>query len=68
MILADASVLIVFSAFCLAAAVWRHAYSYRPPPRTFTPQLSSWILLCVNGFLACVSLATLVALWISALA
>jgi putative membrane protein len=66
MILANASVLIVFSVFCLSAAVWRHAYSYQPPPRTFAPHLPSWILLCVNGFLACISLATLVALWIGA--
>ena len=37
LILAQGSVLIAFCIFCLGAAVWRHVYAYRPPPRPDMP-------------------------------
>lgn len=60
---ATGSVLILSSAFCFAAAVWRQMDTVYPP-RPDTRQILSWILIAVNGFLAIVSLAALVGIWI----
>lgn len=60
---ATGSVLILFSAFCFAAAVWRQAGRVAPP-RPDTARMPAWLLVAVNGFLALVSLAALVGIWL----
>jgi putative membrane protein len=62
-IIATGSVLVLFSAFCFGAAVWRHLYPGVPPPRIDVSRLPPWILIAVNGFLALVALAALVGIW-----
>src|SRR3954468_17933193 len=39
LILANGSVLVLFSAFCFAAAVWRQLNAYPPPPRPDTKRI-----------------------------
>ncbi|MDE2405562.1 MAG: DUF202 domain-containing protein [Sphingomonadales bacterium] len=59
---ATGSVLVLFSGFCFAAAVWRQMARVAPP-RPDTRRLPSALLLVVNGFLMLVSLAALVGVW-----
>ena len=63
MISANGSLLILFSAFCFVAAVWRNLNPGPPPPRPDVPRIKPWLLIAVNGFLALVSLAALVGVW-----
>src|SRR5215218_1074990 len=39
MIVANGSVLVLFSAFCFIAAVWRHLNAYPPPPQPDTRRI-----------------------------
>ena len=57
------SVLVLFSAFCFAAAVWRQFSPGPPPPKPDARQLPAALLLLVNGFLVLVALASLVGIW-----
>ena len=57
------SVLILFSAFCFGAAVWRQLDPGPPPPRPDARKLPASLLLLVNGFLVLVALASLVGIW-----
>ena len=59
------SVLVLFSAFCFAAAVWRQLDPGPPPPAPDTRQLPRALLLLVNGFLVLVALASLIGIWFS---
>jgi len=59
---ATGSVLILFSAFCWGAAVWRQMTQVAPP-RPDTGRLPSWLLVLVNSFLLLVSIAALVGIW-----
>jgi putative membrane protein len=59
LILATASVLILFSAFCFAAAVWRNLYNVGLPIPG-AKRLHPALLIVVNGFLVLVALAALV--------
>ncbi len=61
--IATGSLLILFSAFCFLAAVWRQMLKVAPP-RPDTPRLPSALLLFINGFLTLVSLAALVGIWV----
>ena len=61
---ATGSVLILFSAFCFFAGVWRELDPGAPPPRPDVRRLPPWLLVGVNGFLALVSLAALVGVWV----
>jgi putative membrane protein len=63
MIFATGSVLILFSAFCFGAAVWRHLDPGVPPPRADVSRIPPWIFIVVNGFLALVALAALIGIW-----
>jgi putative membrane protein len=56
------SVLILFSAFCFAAAVWREI---RPvaPPKPDMRRVPGWLLIAVNGLLALVDLVALAGIW-----
>lgn len=58
------SLLILFSAFCFVAAVWRELDAGAPPPRPDIRRLPRWLLVGVNGFLVLVALAALVGIWV----
>ena len=60
---ATGTVLVLFSAFCFVAAVWREMGAGAPPPRPDIKRLPSTLLIGVNGFLMLVSLAALVGIW-----
>src|SRR6478672_11678121 len=57
LILADASMLIAFSAFCFGAAIWRYLNPGPPPPVRDVERIPHSVLIAVNAFLALVSLA-----------
>ena len=57
------TVLVLFSAFCFGAAVWRQVYPGAPPPRPDAPRIAPALLIAVNGFLVLVALAALVSVW-----
>ena len=61
---ATASVLILFSAFCFFAGVWRDLDAGAPPPRPDIRRLSPWLLIGINGFLIVVALAAFVGIWV----
>jgi putative membrane protein len=63
MIIANGSVLVLFSVFCFGAGVWRNVNPYPPPPRPDTKRIHPLILVVVNGFLIVVSLAALFGIW-----
>ena len=58
------AVLILFSALCFAAAVWRELEPGAPPPKPDTRRLPSALLLALNGFFVVADLAALVGLWV----
>jgi inner membrane protein YidH len=58
-----ASVLILFAAFCLCAAIWREFYSV-PPGQTRLSVIPRALLFPLNGFLVLVTLAALVGVWL----
>jgi inner membrane protein YidH len=64
-IMLDSGLLILFSAFCFVAAIWRQLVPGVPRPEPDVPRLSPWVLLFVNTSLAFVSFAALVGLWLS---
>jgi len=57
------TVLVLFSVFCFAAAVWRHLYPGPPPPVPDAKRLHPAWLVMLNGFLALVSIACLIGIW-----
>lgn len=63
MVVGTGTVLVLFSAFCFVAGVWRQLFVGAPPPRPDVPRLPPAILVVVNGFLALVALAALLGLW-----
>jgi putative membrane protein len=63
LVLADATVLVIFSVFCFGAAVWRQLHPGPPPSTPDVKQLPRFVLLTVNVFLALVSVAALVGIW-----
>ncbi|WP_414472566.1 YidH family protein [Microvirga sp. M2] len=63
MIVSTGSVLVLFSAFCFAAAVWRQLFTGSQPPHPDVRRLPPPMLVIFNGFLALVSLAALFGLW-----
>ncbi len=58
-----ASILILFAAFCLCAAIWREFYSL-PPGQTHLSVMPRAVIIPVNLFLVLVTLAALVGNWI----
>jgi putative membrane protein len=54
-------VLVLFSAFCFGAAVWRHLFRVEEPAPD-APKLAGSVLVVVSAFLALVALAVLVGL------
>jgi putative membrane protein len=63
MIIATGSVLVLFSAFCFAAAVWRQVFVGAPPPIPDVRRLPPALLVAMNGFLVLVALTALLSIW-----
>jgi putative membrane protein len=63
LVLATGSLLILFSAFCFVAAVWRQFFQGVPPPKPDTRRLPPALLLGFNAFLMLVSVTALVGIW-----
>ncbi|QFU14954.1 YidH family protein [Microvirga thermotolerans] len=63
MVLGTGSLLVLFSAFCFAAAVWRQVFVGAPPPRPDVHRIPPFLLVVLNGFLVLVALAALASLW-----
>ena len=57
------SALVLFSAFCFLAAVWRELRPGAAPPTPNTRRMPPSLLIAVNGFLMFVSLAAMVGVW-----
>ena len=57
------TMLVLFSAFCFGAAVWRQIDPGVPPPRPDVRRIPAHLLIAVNGFLALVALAALLGIW-----
>lgn len=66
MVIGTGSILIIFSAFCFVAGVWRQVFVGAPPPNPDVSRLPPMILATVNGFLALVAFAALVGIWSTA--
>jgi len=64
LVLLTGSVLVLFSAFCFAAAVWRNLYHPAPPPVPAASRIHPAVLIAINGFLVLVALAALVGIWL----
>ncbi|HEY4114122.1 MAG TPA: DUF202 domain-containing protein [Rhizomicrobium sp.] len=63
LVLAAGTILVLFSGFCFAAAVWRELAPGAPPPKPDTPRIPRPLLYTINGFLILVDLATLLGIW-----
>jgi putative membrane protein len=62
-ILANGTVLVLFSVFCFGAALWRQLHPGPPPPVPDVNLIPRSILATVNLFLALVSVAALIGIW-----
>jgi putative membrane protein len=58
-----ASILILFAAFCLVAAVWRQLQGMTPPPHPDIRPIPNALLLPTNAVLLVVVIAALVGIW-----
>jgi putative membrane protein len=56
--------LIIFSAFCFTAAVWRELTTGASMPGADVQRLPVALLLAINGFLVVIALAALVGIWL----
>jgi putative membrane protein len=63
LIVTQGTLLVMFSAFCFAAAVWRQIEPGVPPPRPDVKRIPASILLSVNAVLALVALSALLSIW-----
>lgn len=63
MVIVAGTVLVLFSAFCFAAAVWREIDTGVSPPRSGVRRLPRSLLIAVNLLLGLVSLSALVGIW-----
>jgi putative membrane protein len=63
MIVIQGTLLVLFSAFCLGAAVWRQLAPGVPPPRPDVRRIPAHVLVAVNAVLALVALSALVSIW-----
>lgn len=62
-VVAAASVLVLFSAGCFAAAVWREILPIPAAPRPEVRRIPRGVLLGFNGCLVLVALAALLGVW-----
>ena len=63
MIVIQGTLLVLFSAFCFGAAVWRQVAPGVPPPRPDVRRIPPHVLMGVNAFLALVAFSALVSIW-----
>lgn len=63
MVLAQASVLMLFAIFCFVAGVWRQLFKVEPEAPDIA-RLPGWALIAVNVFLAVVAATALVGIWV----
>ena len=63
MIVTTGTALILFSAFCFVAGVWRQLFVGTPPPNPDVPRLPPYVMVVLNIFLALVALAALLGIW-----
>jgi putative membrane protein len=63
MIIGTGTLLVLFSAFCFAAAVWRQVFVGAPPPRPDVRRIPPFLLVMFNGFLVIVALAAMLSIW-----
>lgn len=63
LIVSTGTLLVLFSAFCFAAAVWRQVFVGAPPPIPDVRRLPPYVLVVINGFLVIVALAALLGIW-----
>jgi putative membrane protein len=63
LVILTGTVLVLFSAFCFGAGVWRDLHPGPPPPRPDIPRLPPALLIAVNTFLAIVALVSLLGIW-----
>jgi putative membrane protein len=59
------SVLVLFAAFCLVAAVWREIRGTPAPPEPDIRTIPKALLVPLNGFLLLVAIAALAGIWAS---
>jgi putative membrane protein len=64
MIVGTGTLLVLFSAFCFGAAVWRQLFTGAPPPLPDVRRIPPPILILVNGLLMIVAFAALFSLWL----
>jgi putative membrane protein len=64
-VLGAGTLLVVFSAFCFCAGVWREMYPGPPPPQPDARRISPAILLIVNALLVLVSIVALAGIWLA---
>ncbi|MDJ0387378.1 DUF202 domain-containing protein [Roseomonas sp. E05] len=62
-VLTTGTVLVLFSAFCFVAAIWRELRAGAPPPEPDVRRLPRFLLFAVNGFLVLVCFAALLGVW-----
>ena len=58
-----ASILVLFAAFCLIAAVWRQLQGIAPPPHPDIRPIPNALLVPTNAVLLVVVIAALVGIW-----
>jgi putative membrane protein len=63
MIVATGTLLVLFSAFCFGAAIWRQLNTGAPPPRPDVRRIPPAMLILVNGSLVIVDIAALIGIW-----
>lgn len=63
MIKGAGTVLVLFSAFCFVAGIWRQLFTGGRDPEPDVQRLPKTLLVIVNGFLALLALAALTAVW-----
>lgn len=63
-ILFEATLLVLFSGFCFAVAVWRDLRpGHDSPVRSDVWRIPTWVLMVVNGGLLLVALGALLGVW-----
>jgi putative membrane protein len=64
LIIPTGTVLLLFSGFCFAAAVWRNLNPGAPPPRPDVHRLPPFLLVAINGLLVVIVAAALIGIWL----
>jgi putative membrane protein len=64
LILANGTLLILFSLFCFGAGVWRHFHPGPPPPVPSVKVMPRALLIAANALLALMAVGALAALWL----